>query len=249
MIKAEYMSESKKKQKKKHHNYFKKRYGIFALVVLIILIILTVSIYFYSGTEAAAKIKARRIAREYMRKEYGVTLEADDVSESVFKRIDYNVIYRLSSTSTVYVGVSLEKEEVVYDNYVEAYIFDKINQRYREEVETIWDYQAEIEIDGNIIYPEDKFLSKDKKIDYERAMRSEDFELQIITRTYNLEQSANAIYNSMVYFKQSDIKLERILYYDFSGDTMEDEKIYILEDLDQFKDAATVLDYLENYKE
>ena len=127
MIKAEYMSESKKKQKKEHHNYFKKRYGIFALVVLIILIILTVSIYFYSGTEAAAKIKARRIAREYMRKEYGVTLEADDVVESVFKRIDYNVIYRLSSTSTAYVGVSLEKEEVVYDNYVEAYIFDKIN--------------------------------------------------------------------------------------------------------------------------
>ena len=54
---------------------------------------------------------------------------------------------------------------------------------------------------------------------------------------------------TLVYFKQSDIKLERILYYDFSGDTMEDYKTYILEDLDQFKDAATVLDYLENYKE
>ena len=88
------MSESKKKQKKKHHNYFKKRYGIYALVVLIILIILTVSIYFYSGTEAAAKIKARRITREYMRKEYGVTLEADDVLESVFKRIDYIILFR-----------------------------------------------------------------------------------------------------------------------------------------------------------
>ena len=36
---------------------------------------------------------------------------------------------------------------------------------------------------------------------------------------------------------------------DFSGDTMEDDKTYILEDLDQFKDVATVLDYLENYKE
>lgn len=29
-----------------------------------------------------------------MRKEYGVTLEADDVLESVFKRIDYIILFR-----------------------------------------------------------------------------------------------------------------------------------------------------------
>ena len=240
---------SKEKTKNKYHNFLKKRYIIFVLVVLIILIFLTVAIYNYSGTEAAAINKAKRISQEYMKKEYGVSLEVEDVRESIFKKVDYHVVYRLSGTSNVYVGVSLEGKKVLYDNYVEACIFDKMNQNYREEAEAIWDHMAEVEIGGNILYPEDKYLSQDKKINYDRAMYGAEFELNIVSRTFNLEQSANALYNTMVYFKHNDIKISKILFFDFSSDEYKNYKTYILEDLEQFEDTDMVLDYLKNYTE
>ena len=236
-----------KKVVKKKTDQNKKRYGIFVFVILSVLILSAVLFYAYCGTEAAEISKAKRISRKYLKKEYGVSLEVDRVIPGILT--DYLVIYKLSSTATVYVGISMEKEKVVSDNYVEACIFDKMNQNYREEAESIWDHQAEVEIGGVILYPEDKYLSKDKKIDYDRAMYGSEFDLIITTRTYNLEQSANAIYNTLSYFKRNDIKLSRILFYDFSGGELKYYKTYVLEDLDQFKDADMILDYLKNYSE
>ncbi len=193
--------------------------------------------------------KARRIADKYLKDEYGVSLESYEVTEGVAIGADYSVLYKLSDDSIVFVSVSSKKEKALYDNYVQSYILDKLNKAYREEIELIWDKQADVEFNGYLLFPEDKYLSQDKKIDYQRAFHTDEFELTICTETFNLEQSANAIYNSIVCLKEKNVKLSKIKYYDYSGERLKDYKHYILSDLDRFENSDMILEYLNNYKE
>ena len=162
---------------------------------------------------------------------------------------DYTVYFKVSDTVTVYAGVSLENKTVVYENCVDALVEDKMNQSYSEKIESIWDKQAEVNFECSWFFEDDKYLLADKKIDYDKAMHEEEFEIDITSDSFNLDQSAGAIYNTIAYLKENDVKISKIRFHDYSSDDYDEYKHYYLEDADQFENADMVLDYLKNYSE
>ena len=236
------MSRTKDKKQKKN------RRVIFVILVALVLIG-SVCIFLYSGTESAKMHKAIRIADNYMRSKYDASLEYNNISGGILLGADYTVYFKVSDTVTVYAGVSLENKTVVYENCVDALVEDKMNQSYSEKIESIWDKQAEVNFECGWFFEDDKYLLPDKKIDYDRAMHGEEFEVNIISDSFNLDQSAGAIYNTIAYLKENDVKISKIRFHDYSSDDYDEYKHYYLEDVDQFENADMVLDYLKNYSE
>ena len=247
------MSQSKdKKQKPSSRKKDKKqKLGLRILIIIsvILLVAVVACIFVYSGTESAKMNKAERIADNYMKSRYGASLEYDNIMDGFMLGADYTVFFKVSDTVTVYAGVSLEDKKVVYENYVRAYIVDILDQSYREKIASIWDRQAEAEFECNLFFEEDKYLLADKKIDYDRAIREEEFVLNISSDSFDLDQSAGAIYNTIAYLKDNDVKLGEIRYHDYSSGDYDSYKHYYLKDVDQFENADMVLEYLKNYKE
>lgn len=235
-------------RRKKQNNKQNKMPISFKVVIAMLAFLEILAVFFiWKNAEVGKQYFAKRIANKYLKEEYGAELEVYEISDAAFMMADYSVRYKISDKIKVYVGVSLKERKVIYDNYLEAYIFDKMNQKYCESIEEIWDKQADVEFDGFLSKPEVYYYTKGVGIDYEKAMNEEAFDLHISTEDSTLEQNAHALYRTFSYLKENNIKIGQITFSCFSGDGHIVHDYYIIEDIDQFTDADMILEYLKNY--
>ncbi|MBP3719220.1 MAG: hypothetical protein J6I58_06830, partial [Eubacterium sp.] len=163
------------KKKKSILNIIFSRPVIDIIIFSIVLICCGVLYFSNRDPEKVEMNKAKKIAKKYMREQYDVSLDVDNVTEGIMMGADYSVYFKMDGSNKVFVGVKLDDKKIVYENYVRAYIYNKIEEEYNDSISSYWTAEDMIKIGGYIPYSEDKYLSKDKKIDYERAIKSENF--------------------------------------------------------------------------
>ena len=213
---------------------------IIGAIVIIALIVLYLAL---RDPEVVAQNKAKRIATRYLHEKYGVTLEADSVTGGIMRGAEYSVHFKVSENRAFLAGVDLDTKNVVYESYVKTYILDQFEKAYVDELKTYWDSDAKIKFDSYIMYANDKFLMKDKSINMERAKSLEKYDLWVVTDNPDKKDMADSIYKSLVYLKHNDVMIKDFYIADSSG--FAELKHYVLEDVDQYKDADEILEALE----
>ena len=137
------MSKKKKKSNKQHtkrpvsnkpKNVIFSRPVIDIIIFSIVLICCGVLYFSNRDPEKVEMNKAKRIAKKYMREHYDVSLDVDNVTEGIMMEADYSVYFKMDGSNKVFVGVKLDDKKIVYDNYVRAYIYNKIEEEYNDSI-------------------------------------------------------------------------------------------------------------------
>ena len=233
---------SKKKKKKSVLDIIFSRPVIDIIIFFIVLICCGVLYFSNRDPEKVEMNKAKRIAKKYMREQYDVSLDVDNVTEGIMMGADYSVYFKMDGSNKVFVGVKLDDKKIVYDNYVRAYIYNKIEEEYNDSISSYWTAEDMIKIGGYLPYSEDKYLSKDKKIDYKRAIKSENFVLTISSYEYDKKKMAEALYLSINTLKENGINIDQVMLYDFSDS--ENYHSYELMYIDQCDSVDWILENL-----